>query len=303
MNKKYFGTDGIRGEVGNPPITPDFMLKLGWAFGNVLSKKISTKEKLEVIIGKDTRVSGYMFESALEAGLVSSGVDVRLLGPMPTPAVATITCMMKASAGIVISASHNAYSDNGVKFFDKDGEKICDHDELAIEAKIEEKLVTVSSDSLGKASRIDTADEMYMNFCKSTVKNNFLTKLEINDSLDTIDNLLILFDKNKTPQLAYEIADLNTQIGDFATAKTKIEYGLANVKDDMKRAFYETQQPYETSLKAAFLYLKALVIFNEDKDNNVETALATLNHALVIDPNFNMAIISKEALLSRKKGE
>ena len=113
----------------------------------------------------------------------------------------------------------------------------------------------------------------------------------------------ILFDKNKTPQLAYEIADLNTQIGDFATAKTKIEYGLANVKDDMKRAFYETQQPYETSLKAAFLYLKALVIFNEDKDNNVETALATLNHALVIDPNFNMAIISKEALLSRKKGE
>ena len=113
----------------------------------------------------------------------------------------------------------------------------------------------------------------------------------------------ILFDKNKTPQLAYEIADLNTQIGDFATAKTKIEYGLANVKDDMKRAFYETQQPYETSLKAAFLYLKALVIFNEDKDNNVETALATFNHALVIDPNFNMAIISKEALLSRKKGE
>ena len=173
MNKKYFGTDGIRGEVGNPPITPDFMLKLGWAFGNVLSKKISTNEKLEVIIGKDTRVSGYMFESALEAGLVSSGVDVRLLGPMPTPAVATITCMVKASAGIVISASHNAYSDNGVKFFGKDGEKISDHDELAIESKIEEKLVTVSSNSLGKASRMDTAAEMYMNFCKSTVKNNF----------------------------------------------------------------------------------------------------------------------------------
>ena len=173
MNKKYFGTDGIRGEVGNPPITPDFMLKLGWAFGNVLSKKISTKEKLQVIIGKDTRVSGYMFESALEAGLVSSGVDVRLTGPMPTPAVATITSMLKASAGIVISASHNAYSDNGVKFFGKDGEKISDRDELAIEAKIEEKLVAVSSDSLGKASRIDTAAEMYMNFCKSTVKNNF----------------------------------------------------------------------------------------------------------------------------------
>ena len=173
MNKKYFGTDGIRGEVGNFPVTPDFMLKLGWAFGNVLSEKISTKEKLEVIIGKDTRVSGYMFESALEAGLVSSGVDVRLLGPMPTPAVATITCMVKASAGIVISASHNAYSDNGVKFFGSDGEKISDHDELAIEAKIEEKLVTVHSNSLGKASRIDAAAEMYMKFCKSTVKNNF----------------------------------------------------------------------------------------------------------------------------------
>ncbi len=173
MNKKYFGTDGIRGEVGRYPITPDFILKLGWAFGSVLSRSIPVKEKAEVIIGKDTRVSGYMFESALEAGLVSSGVNVKLLGPMPTPAVATITRMMSAHAGIVISASHNIFSDNGVKIFGKDGEKISDQDELAIENMIETNLVTVPSNALGKASRIENAAEMYIDFCKSTVRKNF----------------------------------------------------------------------------------------------------------------------------------
>ncbi len=173
MSKKYFGTDGIRGEVGRYPITPDFILKLGWAFGNVLSRSFPAKEKAEVIIGKDTRVSGYMFESALEAGLVSSGVNVKLLGPMPTPAVAIITQMMSADAGIVISASHNIFSDNGIKIFGKNGEKISDQDEFAIENMIETDLVTAPSNALGKASRIENAAEMYIDFCKSTVGQNF----------------------------------------------------------------------------------------------------------------------------------
>ena len=125
----------------------------------------------------------------------------------------------------------------------------------------------------------------------------------LNEPARALEFYNLLFERKPGPQLAYEIADLSAQTGDFATAKTKIEYGLANVKDDMKRTFYETQQPYQTSLKAAFIYLKALVIFNEDKDANVETALATLNHALVIDPNFNMAVLTKNALLARQKGE
>jgi len=125
----------------------------------------------------------------------------------------------------------------------------------------------------------------------------------LNEPTRALEFYNLLFERKPSPQLAYEIADLSAQTGDLATAKAKIEYGLANVKDDMKRTFYETQQPYQTSLKAAFIYLKALVIFNEDKDANVETALATLNHALVIDPNFNMAVLTKNALLARQKGE
>ena len=138
MSKRYFGTDGIRGPVGNAPITPDFMLKLGWASGRVFAREAGGEGRCTVIIGKDTRVSGYMFESALEAGLVAAGVNVKLLGPMPTPAVALMTRTQAAVAGIVISASHNPFYDNGIKFFSATGSKLPDEVELAIEAELEE---------------------------------------------------------------------------------------------------------------------------------------------------------------------
>ncbi len=163
-SKKYFGTDGIRGEVGNSLIDPAFVLKLGWALGRVLSRQGAAK----VIIGKDTRVSGYMLESALEAGLAAAGVDILLLGPMPTPAVAYLTRTLRASAGIVISASHNPYHDNGVKFFDANGLKLSDEIEALIEQEIEKPMETVCSRELGKAQRIDDAGGRYIEFCKST---------------------------------------------------------------------------------------------------------------------------------------
>ncbi len=166
MKKRYFGTDGIRGAVGQGAITPEFMLKLGWAAGRVFAKN----GRGEVLIGKDTRISGYMFESALEAGLVSAGLDVRLLGPMPTPAVAYLTRTFHARAGIVISASHNAYVDNGIKFFSGAGEKLDDEIELAIERelkKAEKHMEVVASDKIGKVSRINDAAGRYIEFCKS----------------------------------------------------------------------------------------------------------------------------------------
>jgi phosphoglucosamine mutase len=161
--KRYFGTDGIRGAVGTYPITADFVLKLGWAAGKVLAEESGGS----VMIGKDTRNSGYLFESALEAGLASAGVDVLLLGPMPTPAVAYLTRTFSASAGIVVSASHNSYHDNGIKFFNPTGQKLSDDQELAIEQMLSEEMVTVSSDNLGKASRIEDAAGRYGEFCKS----------------------------------------------------------------------------------------------------------------------------------------
>ena len=169
--RKYFGTDGIRGKVGEGFISPDFMLKLGWAAGTVLAKHSSTKPL--VVIGKDTRISGYMFESALEAGLVAAGVDVRMLGPVPTPAVAHLTKSLRADAGIVISASHNPHYDNGIKFFSAEGEKLTDAMELAIEAQLGCELKTVESDKLGKAKRIVDAHSRYAEFCKSTIPSSF----------------------------------------------------------------------------------------------------------------------------------
>ena len=165
-SRKYFGTDGIRGQVGEWPITAEFMLKLGRAAGTVLAGK---NGKATVVIGKDTRVSGYMFESALEAGLVAAGADVRLLGPMPTPAVAYLTRSLRASAGIVISASHNPHQDNGVKFFSASGEKLDDAVELAIERELEAPFATVDSEAIGKVVRIEDAAARYAEFCKSTV--------------------------------------------------------------------------------------------------------------------------------------
>ncbi|MGL5399473.1 MAG: phosphoglucosamine mutase [Plesiomonas shigelloides] len=165
--RKYFGTDGIRGTVGQSPITPDFVLKLGWAAGKVLARHGSRK----VLIGKDTRISGYMLESALEAGLAAAGLSAAFTGPMPTPAVAYLTRTFRAEAGIVISASHNPYDDNGIKFFSIDGTKLPDEVEEAIEAEMEKPLTCVSSAELGRASRITDAAGRYIEFCKSCFPN------------------------------------------------------------------------------------------------------------------------------------
>ena len=166
MSRKYFGTDGIRGRVGDAPVTPDFMLKLGWATGKVFASEDGTKPT--VVIGKDTRVSGYMLESALQAGLVAAGANVKLLGPLPTPGIALLTRTQKADAGIVISASHNPYFDNGIKFFNGQGSKLSDELELQIEAMIDSPIQTVDSEQLGKASRIVDAAGRYIEYCKST---------------------------------------------------------------------------------------------------------------------------------------
>jgi phosphoglucosamine mutase len=166
-NRRYFGTDGVRGKVGQYPITPDFVLKLGWAAGRVLAKQGTKK----VIIGKDTRISGYMLESALEAGLAAAGLKATFTGPMPTPAVAYLTQTFRAEAGIVISASHNPYYDNGIKFFSSEGTKLPDDIELAIEAEMDKDIVCVESANLGKAARLKDAAGRYIEFCKSTFPN------------------------------------------------------------------------------------------------------------------------------------
>ncbi|MDD2660751.1 MAG: phosphoglucosamine mutase [Methylococcales bacterium] len=169
MTKKYFGTDGIRGKVGEPPITADFLLKLGWAAGRVFANEGHGF----VLVGKDTRISGYMFESALEAGLTAAGVDTHLLGPMPTPGVAYLTRTLRAQAGIVISASHNPYYDNGVKFFSVLGTKLPDDTEQKIESYIDSPMTTVESSKLGKAKRLEDASGRYIEFCKASIPTRF----------------------------------------------------------------------------------------------------------------------------------
>ena len=176
MTKQFFGTDGIRGTVGTHPITPDFMLKLGWAAGRILGGKSGGT----ILIGKDTRISGYLIESALEAGLSAAGIDVQLLGPMPTPAIAYLTQTLHAKAGIVISASHNPFADNGIKFFSAEGTKLADDVEHAIEAELNKDIVCNKSESLGKASRLEDARGRYIEFCKSTFPRTFnLNSLKI----------------------------------------------------------------------------------------------------------------------------
>ncbi|MDC9727794.1 MAG: phosphoglucosamine mutase [Methyloprofundus sp.] len=167
MSKKFFGTDGIRGPVGQYPITPDVFLKLGWAIGQVFAKE----GKGVVLLGKDTRISGYMFESALEAGLSAAGVDTRLLGPMPTPGVAYLTRTLRAKAGIVLSASHNPYYDNGIKFFSTEGTKLPDDLEHQIEHYLEQPMTTVDSIELGKARRLNDAAGRYIEFCKASIES------------------------------------------------------------------------------------------------------------------------------------
>lgn len=168
MKRKYFGTDGVRGKVGAEPITPDLVMRLGYAAGRLLAGRHSTAERPAVLIGKDTRISGYMLESALESGLSAAGVDVLLVGPMPTPAVAYLTRALRLTAGIVISASHNPYDDNGIKFFSGNGSKLPDATESAIEREMARPLKCMASSALGKARRIDDAAGRYIEFCKST---------------------------------------------------------------------------------------------------------------------------------------
>ena len=169
MSRKYFGTDGVRGRVGEHPITPQFVMHLGYAAGKVLASAGDARgERPGVLIGKDTRISGYMLESALEAGLIAAGIDVYLAGPVPTPAVAYLTRALRLQAGIVISASHNPFDDNGIKFFSAHGTKLPDETERAIEAALDEPMQTNASDGLGKAKRIDDAVGRYIEFCKST---------------------------------------------------------------------------------------------------------------------------------------
>ena len=174
MSRKYFGTDGIRGRVGQSPITPDFVMRLGYAAGKVLLEKVvmPSGERPSVLIGKDTRLSGYMLESALEAGFAAAGVDVCLVGPIPTPAVAYLTRALRLQAGIVISASHNPYYDNGIKFFSAQGTKLPDEVELAIEEVIDQPMICVAPADLGRAKRIDDARGRYIEFCKSTFPND-----------------------------------------------------------------------------------------------------------------------------------
>ena len=173
MTRKYFGTDGIRGTVGQAPITPDFVMHLAHAVGRVLRQK---EKSPVVLIGKDTRISGYMLESALVSGFNSAGVDVVLLGPVPTPAVAYLTRSQRASLGVVISASHNPYDDNGIKFFSAKGKKLSDEWESAVEKLVDEAPVWVASEELGKAKRLDDAAGRYIEFCKSTFSNDFTLK-------------------------------------------------------------------------------------------------------------------------------
>jgi len=173
MTRKYFGTDGIRGTVGKSPITPDFVLRLAHAVGRVLKK---TEEHPTVLIGKDTRISGYMLESALESGFNSAGVNVVLLGPLPTPGVAYLTRAQRASLGVVISASHNPFADNGIKFFSAQGNKLSDAWELAVEAALDEAPVWADSANLGKTKRLDDAAGRYIEFCKSTFSNDLTLK-------------------------------------------------------------------------------------------------------------------------------
>lgn len=183
MTRKYFGTDGIRGRVGIAPITPDFVMKLGYAAGKVLVRDQPAGVKPAVLIGKDTRISGYMLEAALEAGLSAAGVDVMLAGPIPTPAVAYLTRALRMSAGVVISASHNPYQDNGIKFFSAQGNKLPDQVEAAIETALEGAIECVAPEKLGKARRLDDARGRYIEFCKST----FPTELDLRGMKIVVD--------------------------------------------------------------------------------------------------------------------
>jgi phosphoglucosamine mutase len=205
-SRRYFGTDGIRGRVGVSPITPEFVLKLGWAVGKVLARQGNGK----VLIGKDTRISGYMFESVLESGLSAAGIDTHLLGPMPTPAIAYLTRTLRAQAGIVISASHNPFYDNGIKFFSSLGTKLPDDMEAAIEDQLEQPMTTVDSAELGKAVRVVDAPGRYIEFCKSTVSSSItLNGLKI--VVDCANGASYHIGPNVIRELGAEVIEMGTE--------------------------------------------------------------------------------------------
>ena len=205
-DKKYFGTDGIRGKVGEDTINPEFVMKLGWAAGKVLAGHGTNK----VLIGKDTRISGYMLESALEAGLSAAGINIGLLGPMPTPAIAYLTKTFRSEAGIVISASHNPYYDNGIKFFSANGMKLADDIELAIEAQMDMPMSCVASDKLGKANRIDDAAGRYIEFCKGNFPSDLsLTGLKI--VVDCAHGATYHIAPNVLSELGAEVIEIGTK--------------------------------------------------------------------------------------------
>ena len=205
-DRKYFGTDGIRGKVGEDTINPEFVMKLGWAAGKVLAGHGTNK----VLIGKDTRISGYMLESALEAGLSAAGINIGLLGPMPTPAIAYLTKTFRSEAGIVISASHNPYYDNGIKFFSANGMKLADDIELAIEAKMDMPMSCVDSDKLGKVNRIDDAAGRYIEFCKGNFPSNLsLTGLKI--VVDCAHGATYHIAPNVLSELGAEVIEIGTE--------------------------------------------------------------------------------------------
>lgn len=205
-DRKYFGTDGIRGKVGEDTINPEFVMKLGWAAGKVLAGHGTNK----VLIGKDTRISGYMLESALEAGLSAAGINIGLLGPMPTPAIAYLTKTFRSEAGIVISASHNPYYDNGIKFFSANGMKLADDIELAIEAQMDMPMSCVASDKLGKANRIDDAAGRYIEFCKGNFPSDLsLTGLKI--VVDCAHGATYHIAPNVLSELGAEVIEIGTK--------------------------------------------------------------------------------------------
>ncbi|MBU6469676.1 MAG: phosphoglucosamine mutase [Gammaproteobacteria bacterium] len=206
MTRKHFGTDGIRGKVGSPQMSADFVLRLGWAAGRVLAPHGGGT----VLIGKDTRISGYMFESALEAGLSAAGVNVQLLGPMPTPAIAYLTCATHAQAGVVISASHNPFEDNGIKFFSADGRKLPDEIELRIEAELERPFATVDSALLGGVRRMQDAAARYIEFCKSSVDKD-LTLAGLRLVLDCANGATYRVAPEVFAELGAQVTSIGTQ--------------------------------------------------------------------------------------------
>ncbi len=242
MTRKYFGTDGIRGLVGEYPITPDFALRLGWAVGCYFAEN-NPGESNTIIIGKDTRISGYMFESALEAGLVAAGVDVKLLGPMPTPAIAYLTRTFHAQAGIVISASHNPFHDNGIKFFSADGVKLDDEAEMAIEAYLDKSVQCVSSEKLGKVRRINDAAGRYIEYCKSTVPLGFSLRGQ-RIVLDCAHGATYHIAANVFKELGAEVVvigaepdGLNINEGFGSTESAALQAKVVEVRADMGIAF------------------------------------------------------------------